>query len=340
MKKLTTLAATLLILCLVLTACSQNKQNSSEPVTTPAPAESTTSETKLNYPEKPVQMIVSWAAGGANDITARILTEGFQLVSGVANPITKVPGGGGEIGFGEILAADHDGYTVGLFSMPNIVTTTLDHEAIYKLEDFTFVIGVYEDARAVCVAGNSPYNSISDLADALKKDSSSVIFTNGGFGTAMHYASLDLANKIGVEATHMPFDGTNQCIISVMSGESTVVMPNVGECASYIKDGSLKCIGVMAGNRVEAMPDVPTVLEQGYDCVHTVVRGVMVPSDVDPAIIKYLHDTYKAAIELPEIQKKFADAGNYVKYYSTEEMQELINKTKATYSELIAILNK
>lgn len=322
------------ILVLGLVACGQEVPAESEQTETPEPTVQETEESKaFSYPDgSVVDFIVPWSAGGANDLYARVLSEGFQKKTGIANPITNIAGASGSIGFTECLNGEADGYTVCGFS-PNIIINSLDENATYKLEDVQYIIGVNEDIRAICVPADSEINDLQGFIDAAKAKKLNV--AHGGAGTISYYALVDFANKAGIEVEPIPFDGANPSITACLGGHVDACMPTVGECVSYVESNQLKCVGVLGADRAPALPDVGTAKEIGIDCVHSALRGLFCKAGTPDEIVKYLHDTYKALLDDPEIQQKFADVNVTIDYYDTEEITALMKSMTDVYTELV-----
>lgn len=343
MKKSLALGLVITLLSLGLTACASSQPDTSKSGVT-EPGRSTSSASTSNvaepetfsYPEgSVVDMIIPWSAGGANDLYLRILSEGFQNLTGIANPPSNISGASGSIGFTECLSGAADGYTVCGFS-PNIIINSLDENSTYSLKDVQYIIGVNEDIRAICVPSDSPLNNLQDMIDYAKDHPGQLNVAHGGPGTISYYALVDFANKAGIEVIPVPFDGSTPGITACMGKHVDAVMPTVGECLSYVNTDQLKCIGVLGMNRADDLPDVGTAKEIGVDCVHSALRGIFCKAGTPDEVVKYLHDTYKTLLEDPEIQKQFEAVNVSINYYSTKEVTELMNDLYEVYSELVA----
>ncbi len=335
-KKVALLLSLTMILFFTACAGESSSGQASSAAAAPAVSESgSSSAADLDYPKDSVEFIVPWSAGGANDLYARVLSEGFLNLTGVANPVVNIEGASGSIGFAECLNGEADGYTVCGFS-PNIIINSLDENCTYNLEDVQYIIGVNEDIRAICVPADSPFDDLQGFIDYAKEHPGELNVAHGGAGTISYYALVDLENKAGIDINPIPFNGATPGITACLGGHVDACAPTVGECLSYVQSGQMKCVAVLGNDRAVELPDVGTAKEIGIDCVHTALRGIFCKAGTPEPIVQYLHDTYKALLDDPEIQEQFAAINVTVNYYSAEEVTEMMNDLYTVYAELMA----
>ncbi|MFZ7103813.1 MAG: tripartite tricarboxylate transporter substrate binding protein [Peptococcaceae bacterium] len=336
MRKFFVLCLVIFLIGAFMVGCSTTPDNPSNENTENSEAKNNSE--KESYPIRPVTSIVAWGAGGGCDVTARLLGEYFQDITGQPQPIINMPGAGAEIGFVELKNSKADGYTVGLLAGPTIVGNILDHEAGYKLEDFEWIIGVSKAVRTISVSGNSPFKTLEDLIKWAKENPGKLQLANGGHGTHAHLTFVDFADKAGIEVKHVPFDGSASSMTAVLGGHCDASSPSIGEVLELAKSGEMRVLAVFDEERSEELPDVPTAREVGVDAVHLTLRGIGGPKGIPEDRVKILHDTYKKAMENPEFIKKFT--ADTLSYREGKKFEKDIAYMLETYKPVMDVLKE
>lgn len=303
----------------------------------------TQKETPDEFPSKPITNIVSWKAGGGNDILARILGEALQRNFGISQIVVNKPGAGAEIGFAELQRAKPDGYTVGMTSVPTLLTTYIDRKIKgmtpqYDWRQLQPVIGIVKDARTLAVSASSKFKTIQDLIDYGKKNPGKLRIGHGGVGTIAHVTVVDFADLAGIKITEVPYDGTSPQMTALMGGEIDAACPGVGESWDLYNAGKIRYLVVFDDERWDKLPDVPTAKEIGINAVHTVIRGISVPKGVPQERVKKLHDIYKKASEDPKTRK--AIGANRPIYLPGDEYRKAIETMYEKYDKLLRRIKK
>lgn len=244
------------------------------------------------YPEKAVTIIVPWAAGGGSDATARIVAKLLEEKLGQPFNVVNRTGGGSVIGHTEISKADPDGYTLG-----NITTElSMFHwlgqtELSYK--DFK-PIGLFNaDYGAIFVAANSPYKSLQDLVDAVKKDSKAIAGGGANIGGVNHLAWASFVQASGGEEPFwVPSEGAAPALQLLTSGAIQAAVVQFPEARALLEAGELRALATLGTKRNTSYPDVPTVEEAaGLDVSISGWRGLAAPLNTPDEVVSKIEAT-------------------------------------------------
>jgi len=289
---------------------------------------------QANYPDRPVQMIVAYSAGGGTDIAARTLAPFIgKYLDGSVTVVNK-PGAGGEVGFTEIAQAKPDGYTIGFINTPNLVTIPIQRKTRYELESFTPVSNVVYDPGGLQVRPDSDIKTVADLVAAAKASPNAITYGTTGIGSDDHLAMLALERQADIKMTHVPFPGSSAVRSALLGGHISVGVFNMGEAVAMLEENQVRSLGQMGEERWPMAADVPTFKEQGFDIVQGSSRGIAAPAGVPDEIIQKLADAVKQAIADPEFQKKAAEQSLPLDASGPKAYSEMLYKTRDGYVEL------
>ena len=269
-----------------------------------------------DYPDKPIQIIVGYSAGGGTDVMARTVGKYLEqkLGNGASVVVKNVPGAGGQIGFTEVATAKPDGYTLGTFNLPAAFALTMDRKADYNQKSFTYLANFVKDPNTIVVAKSSPYKSLADLLKAAKKEPGALTVGLSSLGGNDHFAALMMEKAAGVQFTLVPFKGASMARSALLGGHVAVGTMALSQTMAY--QNSLRVLAVLSDKRSAFRPDVPTAKELGYDVEMGSMRGIVAPAGLDPAVAKKLRDALGAVEADPDFQKLMKSQGNPMAYYS------------------------
>jgi tripartite-type tricarboxylate transporter receptor subunit TctC len=263
------------------------------------------------WPDKPVKLIVAYGAGGGTDITARLLAQGLEKVIGQPVVVENITGGAGWVGWGAIAKAKPDGYTIGYLNIPNMYTGYLDPKMKRKenLDSFTAIMNHVTDPCTWVVKNDSPYKTLKDLVEAVKKSPGKLSIANHGNGGDDHLATLDMQRKAGTQYNIVHNNTTAISRTQLLGGHVDVLGANVSEVFQNHQSKEMRVLGVMGDKRSPFLPDVPTFKELGYNVNWSSGRGVAAPAGLPPAIVKALTEALIKVIDSPEHQEKAKQLG-------------------------------
>lgn len=313
MKKIINLSL-VAILMLALTACGQSPSSAQE-------------TKKDKFPNKPINLIISYAAGGDTDTGARILMPYVEKELGVPINIINKPGGGGWVGWSELANAKPDGYTIGYLNVPNLMTGYLDPKQKRKenLESFAPIANHITDPGAIAIRKDEKrFTDIKSLMEYAKKNQLTI--TANGVGSDEHYVSLMMNKNYGTKFTPVFDKGVAESQAAVMGGHVDVLFGNVGGVFSLHKAGEIKVIAVMSEKRSPFLPDVPTLKESGFDVISGSSRGIAAPKGVDPEKLEVLRAALEKGIKNQEQIEKQGKSGLQVDYKDGQDYVNLLKK--------------
>jgi tripartite-type tricarboxylate transporter receptor subunit TctC len=293
-----------------------------------------------DYPIKPINVILGYAAGGSTDAGARFLASAATKIIPQPLVIVNKPGASGQIGLSAVAQAKADGYTIGFVNCPTAVLVALEKNATYKMKDFRYIINIMEDIPCLCVRTESPFKTVEDLVKYAKEKPSELTIGNAGFGTDSHITSMEIAKKANMLIMPVSFKGGSEARIAVLSGYIDAALLKVGEVKSSVESKQFRVLAVAAGDRAKDFPDVPTLKERGINTTMTVTRGIVGPVSMSESVVRYLHDQLKKVIDDPEFIKQAEKTGTYVKYISPTDYKKYLTEIEETYGPIWREINK
>ncbi len=291
------------------------------------------------FPEKEVQIIIPWAAGGATDLIFRALAATTGKYLGKAVVVVNRPGGAGAVGYTECMKSQPDGYTLvsaitPLTILPHQVTTAFSYKS------FDPVINVVRDPGMFLVRSDAPWKSLKEFLDYAKKNPDMITVGNSGAGGGVHLIALAFEKAAGVKFNNIPFAGGGPSVTSLLGGHINAVTVSPPEGIEQVKAGKLKIIALFADKRFELFPDVPTVKEQGVDFVMGQWRGLAAPKGTPPDAIKKLHDAFKKGMDDPVFRKNAKDMVVNLSYLGPEDFGKLMAYDNEFYGKLVKEIKK
>jgi len=258
------------------------------------------------YPERPITIVVPWGAGGGTDATARILGSLMEQELGVPVTVVNRTGGSGVVGHSAIANAEPDGYTLGIVT----VEIGMMHWAgltDLTYEDYTPLALYNEDPAGVQVRADAPWDTIEELLDHVRDNPAGTLTGSGtGQGGIWHLALAGMLQNAGMESDRVPWvpsEGAAPGLQDLVAGGVDVVTCSVPEAQSLIDAGRVKSLAIMAGERADAFPDVPTLAEVGVDWRLGAWRGVAGPAGMPDEVV----DTLVPVLERIHAMDEFRD---------------------------------
>lgn len=274
------------------------------------------------YPEKPIEVIVGFSAGGGVDITARTLAPYLEKELGQPVVVVNKPGAGGAIAWTDVAQSKPDGYTLGSINYPAISGVTAKAGLAFDpIETFTFLGNVVLEPNVIAVPANSPHKTLADAIAFLKANPSGLSYGATGSTSLDGLTALAIETAAGVRFRVVNFEGGPDMITAALGGHIDALGLGVAEVLPYYKDGSLRVLGVGGSERSPYFPDVPTFAEQGYPIpINGSSRGLLMPAGADEAVVAKLRQAIEKAAAMPEYQEKSKGFGQDVAFSPGEEV--------------------
>lgn len=296
----------------------------------------TATAAQAEYPERPIEMIVAYSAGGGTDTAARTLAPFIEKYLGEDASITVVnkPGAGGEIGFTALGQAAPDGYTIGFINTPNILTIPIARETRYTMDDIQAVANVVYDAGAFNVLPGSSFSTLDELVAYAKENPGVVTYGTSGIGGDDHLAALRFSRLAGIEMRHIPFSGAADVRAAVLGGHVKMAVLNISEAISLVDDGQLVSLGQMGEDRWEGAPDVPTFKEQGFDLIMGSDRGIGAPAGIPDDALAALQEAIAKTVQDPEFLEAAAKQNLPLAYQDSATFQAHLDTLNAALQDI------
>jgi len=289
-----------------------------------------------SYPSRNITAIIPFAAGNANDVTARIVFEQLQKQLGQTIVIESKPGAGGTIGVGQAARATPDGYTVlfhsATFSAAYVTHKTLPYDT---LKDFAAVAPVGISPSVLVASPKKGYKTAADLVAAAKAKPGELNFASAGIGAASHLAAEKFRLAAGIKAQHIPFKGPVDALAEVMAGRIDFYFLPLAAAIGHIKSGNVTALAVSSDKRAPQLPDVPTTAEIGYPAAaYAFWNGLFVPVKTPADIVAKLHRETQKAIVDSVIKERLAKVGVQPLVMSQADFQKYFEADVKSTDEL------
>jgi tripartite-type tricarboxylate transporter receptor subunit TctC len=295
----------------------------------------------VGYPNKPVRIVVPYTAGGFNDTLARVVGKKLQEAWGQPFVVDNRPGAGTLIGTENGLKSPADGHTLTIASFPTVVNQYLYRKLPYDTQkDIAPVIVAGATPNLLLVRADTPFKTMKDVIDAAKAAPGRVTYASGGNGTSQHLAMENLKNVTGNQLVGIPYKGSALMITALLGGEVDVMFDNFPNGQPQVKGGRMRALAITSARRSAAMPDVPTVAEQGYPGLEVSPwYGFMAPAGTPRPILEKLNAEINKVLALPDVKAIFEAQGVEVIGGSLQDFDRYLKAQSAKWAPVIRNAN-
>jgi len=307
-------------------------------IATTAFGASTAAIAQLDYPTKPIRLVVPFTPGGSTDILARVIGQKLTEAWGKQVIIDNRPGAGGNIGVDLVAKSPADGYTlvmghIGTFGVNPTLYPKLPYDPIRDFQPITLVALV---PNMLSVYPALPAKSVKELVALAKTKPGTINFGSGGNGSAAHLAGEYFKLLTKTEITHIPYRGTSPAVTDLIAGQIQMIITGVPPTLAFAKSGKLRALAVATAKRLPLLPELPTIAEAGvpgYEA--TQWYGVLVPAGTPKPVVAKLNAEMAKAIQGKDVREKLAaDAAEPVGN-SPEEFGAFIKKEIARWAPVV-----
>jgi len=271
-----------------------------------------------DFPARPITLIVPYTAG-PTDAQYRKLAELASQTLGQPVVIDNKPGGNGTIGPIQMARLTKpDGYTIAASTVSLLRQPHVQHVDWNPLNEFTWIIGLGGYTFAIAVREDSPFKTLKDMIAWAKANPGQLTYGTPGPGSSLHLLMEALAHQAGFNAVHVPFKGGGETTTAMLGGHVMVTLNNVGSVIAQAEARKVRILNIFDAERLSRLPEVPTAKELGHNIVYSSPYGLVGPRNMPPAVVKRLHDAFKAAMESPE-NKALLDNLYQVAWYRSPE---------------------
>ena len=297
---------------------------------------------ETNYPSKQIRIIVGFAAGGAPDALARIISDRLTQKWGQAVVVENRTGANGNIAMVAVAKSPPDGYTLALVPVGNAaVNPSLFTDLPYELTQFAPITQIANVENVLVISAKSPIKSLKDLIALGRSKGANLTYATPGAGSIAHLAAELLARSAGFPMTHVTYRGVTPALTDVLRGEVTMMFSQLSTAKPLIASGELRALGVASKMRTAALPDVPTIAEAADVPEFEAVSwyALMAPAGTPQAIVAKLHDGAVEAINAPEAKAGLEAQGAKPVGNTPAELAAVIAADTARWAKVIRDAN-
>ncbi|RDK04934.1 tripartite tricarboxylate transporter substrate binding protein [Cupriavidus lacunae] len=289
------------------------------------------------YPDKPLRLVVPFAAGGPVDAIARLLSR--QMGGSLGQPVIveNRPGAGGVIGLGQVTSAPADGYTMVLSSIQFVTNPALMPSVPYVADkDFAPVTVVGFIPHVLVVRADSPARTLQELVAQARRAGGSMSYGSSGAGTSAHLAGALFADRAGIQVVHAPYRGASPAVTDLLGGQIHFMFLDTPTALPYLRGGKLRALAVAPASGAKVLPDVPTVAACGYPGfdIHA-WYGMLVRAGTPAPVQQRLYDEIRTALQSPAGTQYLHEQGIDPGGMPPADFGALIRKDLASWQDVV-----
>lgn len=287
------------------------------------------------WPQKPITLIVPWPAGGATDLSVRILAEEASGLLGQPVVVSNRPGAAGTMVVPLLKAAAPDGYTIGQLPLTAVRFALMNKVAWDPIRDLAPILQVSGVTFGLLVPASSPWKSFKDMLDWAKQHPGELLLGSTGIGSTPHLAMEEMLLDQGITYTHVPYKGTADQMLALASGTIMAGMNSTG-FAPWVDQGKLRLLAVASEQRSPHWPAVPTFKELGFErAVFNSPWGLVAPTGTPVAVVQKLHDVFYKAMQHPRHVQELARYDQDLSYLDTAAYQRALRQAVPAETRLL-----
>ncbi len=293
-----------------------------------------------SYPNKPINFIVPYAAGGGADSRSRQMAQKMSVILKQPIIVDNKPGAGGNIGTEMISRAAPDGYTIGMGNFaPMAVNKTLFTNLRYDPEnDVTPIMLIEKGPLVLVVNPNSPYKNLQDIINAAKAKPGVLTFSSGGIGGSHQLSAEIFKQSAGIDMIHVPYKSGSAGLTDLMAGNVTMMFDQMYSAMPSIKADKLRPIAITSKKRSPLLPNVPSFTELGYPKVEVLNwQGLIAPKGTPKAIIDKLNAAANEALKDPQLRELMLSQGNEIGGGTPADFAALIRSESIKWGAVVRI---
>lgn len=290
-----------------------------------------------DYPNRPITILVPFAAGGNTDVKTRLVAKQVSDILRQPVIIENRPGASGNIGMELLGKAVPDGYTIGMGSFgPLAVNPWVYPRLKFDPRSFAPIILLEKSPLVLATPAGKPFNTIEEVVQAAKAKPGALNIANAGPGGAHHLSAELFESAAGIDMVGVPFKGGGPASTALLAGQVDLMFEQTGAALPSIQAGKIRALGVTSAQRLPQMPDIPTFAEAGYPAV-TVSNwmGYVAPQGTPADIVAKLHGAFAKAMEHPEVKGRILSQGNEIGGGSPQDFARFIDSESAKWSRLV-----
>jgi tripartite-type tricarboxylate transporter receptor subunit TctC len=294
-----------------------------------------------DYPARPVRVVVPFAPGGVVDVMARLLSQRLAADLGKNFYPQNLAGAGGDIGTRNAAASANDGYTILITSSSFVVNPSLHATVPYDpIKDFEPISIAASSPNVLVVNPSVPAKNVHELVEAIRSNPDKYSFASAGIGTTPHLSGELFRLSAGLKLVHVPFPGAGPALEATVGGYTPLAFSSLPAAVPLIKGGALRALATTSATRVDALPDVPTMAEQGFAGQEAeTLLFILAPAGTPAEIVNILSAEIRKVVGLPEVKAQFDTLGFTALGATSDEASQRIKQEIAKWAKVIADAN-
>jgi len=290
-------------------------------------------------PDKPIRIVVPFAAGGSTDVTARLVGQALAERLGQSVVIDNRGGAGGNIGAEAVARAEPDGYTLLLATSSTNATNVALYKrlAFHPIRDFTPISQIAFVPNLLVVHPDLPVTSIAELVAYAKAKPGQLNYGSGGAGTSLHLAAAAFAVRAGIDMVHVPYRGGAPAAADLVAGKLQLSFSPMVEVLQQVRAGKLRALGVTTARRSAQLPDIPAIGEvlPGYEVA--LWNGIVGPAGLPAPVVARLGSEMVAIVGSPDMRSRLAEQGSEPVGSTPQEFAAFVAAQQPKWAELVRI---
>lgn len=291
------------------------------------------------FPERPVTLVIPFAAGGSTDVVGRIVAERMSQDLGQQVIVQNVGGAGGSLGATQVANADPDGYTIlmGTVATHALNPLILKQKPYDPVADFAPVSLLVVVPNVLAVNPELPVNTVQELIDLAKTEP--LAYASSGNGTPLHLSGELFKAMAGIDLIHIPYKGSGPALTDVLGNQVPIIFDNLPSASGHITSGKLRALGVTTAERAPSFPDVPAIAETlpGYETYTW--NALFAPAGTPPEAVERLHAAAVTAMQDPAVAARMADFSASIVASTPEALAEHVKAEMAKWEPVVRDAN-
>lgn len=289
------------------------------------------------FPDRPIKLVVASPAGSPPDVMARLVSDKMAARLGQPVVVENRPGAGGTIGAKSVLAAEPDGYTLLMGSTSTLLIAPATYKNVgYNAASFTPVSRVADTSEVLAVHPSVPAKSVAELISLAKSKPGVLNYASAGIGTLPHIEGELLKASAKIEINHVPYRGGGNALTGLLAGQVQLLFSVLTQMLPHIKEGQLRGLAISSATRSKLAPDIPTMVESGFDqFVTTSINAVVAPPNMRADITKKLNEAVTGALASQEVQQALSRMGGEARPSSPDELASYLAGAQQHWTGII-----
>lgn len=289
------------------------------------------------FPDKPVTLVIPFAAGGSTDVVGRIVAEKMGEKLGQQVVVENVGGAGGSLGATQVARAQPDGYTIlmGTVATHALNPLILKQKPYDPVEDFAPVSLLVIVPNVLAVNPELPVNSVQELIDLAKKEPGTLAYASSGNGTPLHFSGELFKHMAGVDIQHVPYKGSGPALTDVLGNQVPIIFDNLPSASGHFSSGGLRPLGVTTAERAPSFPDIPAIAETlpGYETYTW--NALFAPKGTPPEVVAELNAAAAAAMADPAVAARMKEFSAEIVASTPEALSEHVRAEIAKWTPMV-----